>query len=97
VVTVSRKLAIITPTPMAAATAIVSAAIATEVRESAATMPRVARRPSNPNVLPATRWAGRRSTTATAGVNSAPPTMLASAPRDRYRMPPAGQSGRYFL
>src|SRR2546429_5994986 len=52
---------------MAAATAIISAAMATEVRDSAATILRVASRPSRPKAAPATRCSGRSRPSAAAG------------------------------
>ena len=55
------------PTPMAADTAIISAAMATAVRESAAAMPRVARRPRSPKARPAIGWSRRSSTSDAAG------------------------------
>ena len=89
--TASRKLAIITPTPMAADTAIISAAMATAVRESAAAMPRVARRPRSPKARPAIGWSRRSSTSDAAGATKAQPIITTNRPAKPPAMPPPGQ------
>jgi hypothetical protein len=88
--TASRKLAIMIPTPMAADTAIISAAMATEVRENAATMPRAASRPTVPNPAAIGGWSSRSSPSAAAGATSAEPIMSTNSPAN----PPTIPAGR---
>ena len=76
--TLRRKLSIMIPTPTDADTAIISAAMATAVRLSAAATPRVAIRPSSPKAAPASGWDIRTTAMVTMGVSSAAPSLVSS-------------------
>ena len=68
------------PTPTEAATAIMSAAIATAVRLSAAITPRVAMRPSTPNAAPTSGCEAHTAATVAPGVSSAAPSRIVKSP-----------------
>ena len=78
--TVARKLRTMMPTATVVATAIMSAASATDVRLSEATMPRAAIRPKTPKIAPATGLTAAAKTRVANGVASAAPTRTSASP-----------------
>src|SRR6185295_18643256 len=74
--TLPRKLPIIAPTPTVTETATTRAAIATPVRDSPASRPPAAIRPTRPNAREKTGRAARARRSAAPGARSAQPTIV---------------------